>query len=172
MADEPPFRVNRSALPLMVQTLFNPEHCFARGGLTMGANGKPVLTGNCQVVQFGKNHTGNNCMFVCQTDFTKGERPVLASFVFDHMGRVIELYYGNSAATPAWRTHVDDGTRASFGYLPPPSLESLLNTFWLLQIDSKIKKINQQLKQHHSSMTDAANRELHGKKKNLQVQLD
>ena len=123
MADEHTFRVNRSALPLMVRTLFNPEHCFARGGLTMGANGKPVLTGNCQVAQFGKNRNGNNCMFVCQvnlSDVSQQHPPVLASFVFNHMGQVNNFYYGNSDATPSWRTNVHDGTRASFGFLPPP----------------------------------------------------
>lgn len=121
MEDEPTFRVNRSALPSSVRELFNPKNCFARGGLTMGANGKPVLTGNCQVVQFGKNHTGNDCMCACQADFSdESYRPVVASFVFNHEGRVIESYFGNSAATPSWETHINDGTRASFGYLPPP----------------------------------------------------
>ena len=120
MADEHPFRVNRSALPLSVRTLFNPENCFARGGLTM-EKGKPVLTGNCQVVQFGRNRTGNNCMFVCQADFPDNSyRPVLASFVFDHQGRAIEFYFGNSSETPSWETEVLDGTRASFGFMAPP----------------------------------------------------
>ena len=125
MEENKPFRVNRSALPTDdARQMFNTENCFAKGELTMGADNKSRLAGNCQVVQFGKNRNGNSCMFVCQADFSEveqKERPVLASFVFDQMGRVIDLHYGNSAATPEWKTHVDDGTRASFGFLPPPS---------------------------------------------------
>ena len=120
MADNTPFRVKRSALPSSVQQLFNPKNCFAMGELTMDAERNPVLTGNCQVMQFGKNHTGNDCMFVCQYSDKSSYRPVLASFVFNHEGRVIESYFGNSDATPSWETHINDGTRASFGYLPPP----------------------------------------------------
>ena len=120
-----PFRVNRSALPTAdARQMFNTENCFAKGVLVPGERSKPRLAGNCQVVQFGKNSSGNDCMFACQADFSEveqKERPVLASFVFDHLGRVIDLYYGNSEATPSWRTNVHNGTRASFGFLPQPS---------------------------------------------------
>lgn len=125
MADEKPFRVKRFALPTEdAKQIFNPENCFARGELRMGADGNPVLAGDCQVMQFGKREDGNNCMFLCQADFSKvkqTERPVLASVVFDYMGRVIDLYYGNSESTPEWRTNVRDGTRATFGIQPPPT---------------------------------------------------
>jgi hypothetical protein len=124
MSNEP-FRVNRSALPTAdARQMFNTENCFAKGVLVPGERSKPRLAGNCQVVQFGKNSSGNDCMFACQADFSEveqKERPVLASFVFDHLGRVIDLYYGNSEATPSWRTNVHNGTRASFGFLPQPS---------------------------------------------------
>ncbi len=66
MSSTAPFKVNRSALPAGARRLFNPENCFAKGELVPGESGKPMLAGSCQVVQFGKNHTGNDCMFVCQ----------------------------------------------------------------------------------------------------------
>ena len=91
---ETPFKLNRSTLPPNARPLFNTENCFAKGELVPGESGKPVLAGKCKVVQFGKTHTGNDCMFVCQADFSEvfqRERPVLAFFVFDHQGRVIDL---------------------------------------------------------------------------------
>lgn len=131
--------------------MFNPVNCFAKGKLVLGKDEKPVLTGNCQVMQFGKNSSGNDCMFVCQMDFTEGSqqrvRPVLASFVFDRVGRVIDLYYGNSAETPSWETNVHDGTRASFGNLPPLSLESLLSP-----TQSKLNEINREFQLNHREM--------------------
>ena len=149
-----PFRVNRSALPTEdARKMFNPVNCFAKGELTMGADEKPRLAGNCQVVQFGKNRNGNNCMFVCQADFSEVQRehPVLASFVFDHMGRVIDLYYGNSVATPTWRTNVCDGTRASFGFLPPPPPPQQPQIMPMFSY--RMNKINDQLKQNAKNMS-------------------
>jgi len=156
MDENKPFRVNRSALPPNAQTLFNPKTCFAKGGLVQDARGKPVLAGNCQVVQFGKSHTGNDCMFVCQADFSEGsreERPVLASFVFDHQGRVIDLYYGNSAATPSYRTHVHDGTRASFGILAPPPPPPPQQPQIMPMFSYRMQQINDQLKQNAKNMS-------------------
>jgi hypothetical protein len=109
MSDTGSVQVNRDALPPNARTLFNPKNCFAKGELKVDG-GKPVLAEKCKVMQLGKNSSGNDCIFFCQADFSKvvqSEPPVLASFVFDHLGRVIDLYYGNSAATPSWRTHVD-----------------------------------------------------------------
>ena len=149
-----PFRVNRSALPTEdARKMFNPVNCFAKGELTMGADEKPRLAGDCQVVQFGKNRNGNNCMFVCQADFSEVQRehPVLASFVFDHMGRVIDLYYGNSVATPTWRTNVCDGTRASFGFLPPPPPPQQPQIMPMFSY--RMNKINDQLKQNAKNMS-------------------
>jgi hypothetical protein len=156
MTDKHPFRVNRSALPLNVSTLFNPENCFARGGLKI-EKGKPVLTGNCQVVQFGKNSNGNNCMFVCQADFSKydeQQRPVLASIVFDHQGRAIDLHYGNSSATPSEKTKVLDGTRASFGFMAPPPPPSQQPTQSHPMLSFRIQEINEQLKKNAKNMTE------------------
>jgi hypothetical protein len=156
MADEKPFKINRSALPTeSARQLFNTENCFARGELTM-AHGKPVLTGECQVVQFGRNSRGNNCMVVCQTDFSiwnNQQSPVLASFVFDHQGRAIEFYFGNSVMVPTFRTKVHNGTRASFGFQPPPPPPQLKppqpNASWL----SRIREINEELRHHHNEMS-------------------
>jgi pyruvate/2-oxoglutarate dehydrogenase complex dihydrolipoamide acyltransferase (E2) component len=139
----------------------------------MGANGKPVLTGNCQVVQFGKNHTGNDCMCVCQADFSdESYRPVVASFVFNHEGRVIESYFGNSAATPSWETHVNDGTRASFGYLPPPPPPQLQPHQPDSTVLSRIAAINDRLKMFHKSMEKAEIAKLNSDKHYLKVRLD
>ena len=172
MAENKPFKVDRSTLPPNARTLFNPENCFAKGELVPGESGKPVLAGKCQVVQFGKNHTGNNCMFVCQTDFSEvfqRERSVLASFVFDHQGRVIDLYFGNSAATPSWRTHVDDGTRASFGYLPPPTQSSSIRGYSDLSPAEKaeVDAIHETLKTTGSKMTQGERMELLEKKSKI-----
>lgn len=178
MADNTPFRVKRSALPSSVQQLFNPKNCFARGGLTMDAESNPVLTGNCQVMQFGKNHTGNDCMFVCQANFSdESYRPVLASFVFNHEGRVIESYFGNSDAAPSRRTNIRDGTRASFGYLPPPphpqpqhSNSTVVSRITL----SRITAINDILKDSiaRNKMTKAEISALNQEKHKLKVILD
>ena len=171
MADKKPFKINWPALPTTdARQLFNPGDCFARGGLTMGADGKPVLTGNCQVAQFGKNRNGNNCMFVCQTDFSEvsqRERPVLASFVFDHMGRVIDLYYGNSAANPSWKTNVHDGTRASFGFLspPPPQQPQIMPMY-----SYRMNQINTQLKQNAKNMSEDDRDALQRKKDRLKAE--
>lgn len=174
MADNTPFRVNRSALPSSVQQLFNPENCFARGGLTTGAKG-PVLTGNCQIVQFGRNSNGNNCMFVCQANFPdESYRPVLASFVFNHEGYVIDSYFGNSDAAPSWRTNIRDGTRASFGYLPPPPQPpphpqpQRPDPFLV----SRITAINDRLKEFHKSMSKDDIAALNQEKRELKVKLD
>ena len=157
MADTP-FRVNRSDLPPSVQTLFNPKNCFALGELTM-VEGKPVLTGDCQVVQFGKNHTGNDCLFLCQwEDFPdKSYRPVLVSVEFDHRdhhGRPINIYFGNGSETPSWRNNVPDGTRASFGYLPPPPPPSQQPTQSHPMLSFRIQEINEQLKKNAKNMTE------------------
>ena len=168
MADKTPFKVNRPALPTeSARQLFNTENCFAKGGLTMGADGKPVLSGNCQVVQFGKNRNGNNCMFVCQTDFSiwnNQQSPVLASFVFDHLGRAIEFWFGNSAATPSWRTNVRDGTRASFGFQPPPPPPSPPK---LEPLSVRLYDTNEQLRTNAKTMTDAEREELLLKKNKI-----
>ena len=174
MSSTAPFKVNRSALPSAdARALFNPENCFAKGELVPGERGKPMLAGSCQVVQFGKKDTGNNCMFVCQADFSEGsreERSVLASFVFDHQGRVIDSYFGNSAASPAWRTHVDDGTRASFGYLPPPPPPQL-QPYRNALLSSQINEINYALKHNRKTMTDKELEELRLKKSSLSLAL-
>jgi len=177
MADEPPFKVNRSTLPPSVKTLFNPKNCFVKGGLVFDDKERPVLAGNCQVVQFGKvqfgKNKGNDCMFVCQADFSKGsqeeeERPVLASFVFNDMGRVIDLYFGNGAAAPSTTTHVKDGTRASFGILPPPPPPKLLHRpHSLIMLATRMKEIREHLKQNHKSMTEQQARELNDEKNKL-----
>jgi hypothetical protein len=153
-----------------VQTLFNPKNCFALGELTMGADGKPALTGNCQVVQFGKNHTGNDCLFLCQWD--ESHRPVLASFVFDHLGRVIDSYFGNSDATPSWRNNVPDGTHASFGHLPPPPPPQLQPHQPDSTVLSRIAAINDRLKMFHKSMEKAKIAKLNSDKHYLKVRLD
>ena len=175
MADEPTFsviRVNRSALPPSVQPLFNPKNCFAKGALVL-ESGKPVLTGNCQVMQFGKNHAGNNCIFLCQADFLdKSYRPVVASFVFDHQGKVINFHFGNSAATPSHVTHVDDGTGASFGYLPPPPPPQLQPHQPDSTVLSRIAAINDRLKMFHKSMEKAEIAKLNSDKHYLKVRLD
>ena len=168
MADKTPFKVNRPALPTeSARQLFNTENCFAKGGLTMGADGKPVLSGNCQVVQFGRNSRGNNCMFVCQTnlsEFFQRKRPVLASFVFNHIGQVIEFCFGNSAATPSWRTNVHDGTRASFGFQPPPPPPSPPK---LEPLSVRLYDTNEQLRTNAKTMTDAEREELLLKKNKI-----
>lgn len=152
MADEPTFRVNRATLPSSVQQLFNPKNCFAKGALVLGESGKPVLTGNCQVMQFGKNHAGNNCIFLCQADFLdKSYRPVVASFVFDRQGKLINFHFGNSAATPSHVTHVDDGTGASFGYLPPPPPPQQPQIMPMFSY--RMQQINDQLKQNAKKMS-------------------
>ena len=140
----------------------------------MDAESNPVLTGNCQVMQFGKNHTGNDCMFVCQYSDESSYRPVLASFVFNREGRVIDSYFGNSDATPSWETHINDGTRASFGYLPPPPPPQLQ-----LQphqpdstVLSRIAAINDRLKMFHKSMEKAEIAKLNSDKHYLKVRLD
>lgn len=174
MADKNPFRINRSALPReSARQLFNTENCFAKGGLTMGADGKPVLTGNCQVVQFGRNSRGNNCMFVCQTDFSiwnNQQSPVLASFVFDHQGRVIEFYFGNSDMV-TFRTKVHNGTRASFGFQPPPPPPQIKphqpNASW----SSRIDKINEELRYHHKEMSKEKKTKLNTEKSELMSML-
>jgi len=115
-------------------------------------SGKPVLTGNCQIIQFGKTHTGYYCMFVCQADFSdKSYRPVLASFVFDRQGRVIDSYFGNSAATPSHITQVHDGTRASFGDLPPPPPPQQPQIMPMFSY--RMQQINDQLKQNAKKMS-------------------
>jgi hypothetical protein len=126
-------------------------------------------------MQFGKNHTGNDCMFVCQADFPdKSYRPVLASVVFDHQGRVIDSYFGNSDATPSWRSNVPDGTRASFGYLPPPPQppphpqpQQPDST-----VLSRITAINDRLKIFHKSMSKEEIAALNLQKRELKVRLD
>ena len=173
MADKHPFRVNRSALPPSVRELFNPKNCFALGELTMDAESKPVLTGNCQVMQFGKNDSGNDCMFVCQADFPdKSYRPVLASVVFDDEGKVINIYFGNSDATPSRRSNVPDGTRASFGYLPPPPPPQLQPHQPDSTVLSRIDAINNRLKMFHKSMSKDEIAKLNHDKHNLKVRLD
>ena len=177
MADEPPFRVNRSALPPSVQTLFNPKNCFALGELTMVEGKKPVLTGDCQVVQFGKNHTGNDCLFLCQwEDFPdKSYRPVLVSVEFDHRdhrGRPINIYFGNGSETPSRRSNVPDGTRASFGYLPPPPPPQLQPHHPDSTVLSRIAAINDRLKMFHKSMEKAEIAKLNSDKHYLKVRLD
>jgi hypothetical protein len=170
MAYKLPIEMNRSALPRSVQPLFNPKHCFALGELTM-VEGKPVLTGNCQVVQFGKNHTGNDCLFLCQwEDFPdKSYRPVLVSVEFDHRGRPINIYFGNSAAHI---TQVHDGTRASFGYLPPPPQPQLQPHQPDSTVLSCIAAINDRLKMFHKSMEKAEIAKLNSDKHYLKVRLD
>jgi len=153
MADEKPFKVNRSNLPTDdMRQLFNPARCFAKGGLTMKGN-KPVLAGECQVVQFGRNSSGNNCMFVCQANLSESaqlHRPVLASFVFDHEGFVIDLYYGNSDKRPEWRNSIRFGTRASFGFQPPPPSSQVPQSHAMLSF--RIQEINEELKK--ANMTE------------------
>jgi hypothetical protein len=156
-----------------VQPLFNPTNCFAKGGLQFDKDEKPVLAGNCQVVQFGKNNIGNDCMFVCQADFSKAsqkERPVLASFVFDDMGRVIDLYFGNSAAAPSQRTVVKDGTRASFGILPPPPPPKLQRPDSLIRLVARLNLIDEIRKLHHKTMTEDEARKLYEEKHRLSEQ--
>jgi hypothetical protein len=179
MAYNTPFRVNRSALPSSVQQLFNPKNCFAMGELTMDAESNPVLTGNCQIVQFGKNSNGNNCMFVCQYSDKSSYRPVLASFVFNHEGYVIDSYFGNSDAAPLWETKIRDGTRASFGYLPPPPPPQLQphqpdSTVVSRITLSRITKINDILKDNiaRSKMNKAEISALNQEKHELKVILD
>ena len=180
MADNTPFRVTRSALPPSVIQFFNPKNCFAMGGLTIDAERNPVLTGNCQVMQFGKNHTGNDCMCVCQADFSDASyRPVVASFVFNHEGYVIDSYFGNSDAAPLWETKIRDGTRASFGYLPPPPPPQLQphqpdSTVVSRIALSRITKINDILKDNiaRTKMTKAEISALNQEKRELKVILD
>jgi hypothetical protein len=156
MADEKPFKVNRSVLPTEdMRQLFNPANCFAKGGLTIKGE-KPVLAGNCQVVQFGRNSSGNNCMFVCQANFTESveqQPPVLASFVFDHLGRTIDFYFGNSDKRPEWRNNIRFGTRASFGFQPPPPPPSSQVPQSHVMLSFRIQEINDQLKKNAKSMT-------------------
>jgi hypothetical protein len=113
-------------------------------------------------------------MFLCQwEDFPdKSYRPVLAYFVFDHQGRVIDSYFGNSNATPSHITQVDDGTHASFGYLPPPPPPQLQPHQPDSTVLSRIAAINDRLKMFHKSMEKAEIAKLNSDKHYLKVRLD
>jgi len=114
-------------------------------------------------------------MFVCQANFSdESYRPVLASFVFNREGYIIDSYFGNSDAAPSWETKIRDGTRASFGYLPPPPHPQLQPHQPDSTVVSRITKINDILKDSiaRNKMTKAEISALNQEKRELKVILD